>query len=156
MFLATLFALLALGDSGRQVEPDFLTRVERTELLVNGKPSPRVEKDAGGAIVLLRLDGMRLSHDDYSRIATISTLRGLSLRGTNVADEDLHSLHKLTQLTGLVLTNTDVSNAAVDELLLISGLRSICLGNVRITPEAIRYFKLQRPKLSLGYSQRQP
>lgn len=156
MFLATTWAVVALATSGGDVSPDFLTRVERTELRVNGKPINRVEKDDQGNIIHLWLDGMRLTSEDVRAIATIASLQRLSLRRTNVADGDLEHLQNLKSLKSLVLTGTEISDDAIPSVARIPSLRSLCLGDVRISPEAISELKKQRPGLSLGYSQRKP
>jgi hypothetical protein len=156
MFLATTWAVVALATSGADVEPDFLTRVERTPLHYNGKPFHRIEKDEAGNVVLLRLDEMRLTSEDFRAIAAIGSLRSLSLRRTNVADRDLEHLTKLRSLKSLILTATEISDEAVPSLAKLPSLRSLCLGNVCISPEAIGELKKQRPSLALGYYQRKP
>jgi hypothetical protein len=154
MFLATTLAVLTLATPGADVAPDFLTRVERSELLVNDKAVDRVEKDEQGNIIRLRLDGMRLTSDDFRAIATIDSLQALSLRRTNVSDDDLAPLENLKSLRSLILTSTEVSDHAVPAIAKIPSLRSLCLGDVRISAEAVAELKEQRPRLLLGYSQR--
>jgi hypothetical protein len=148
-----LTTLLNDGDAG------FISRVENTAWLDSeGKPIPRVVRDANGDVEKLRLSGMRLSADDFASIGRLRALRFLDLYRTNVTDADLRQLRQLPRLEGLNLTSTEVTDGAVDEIIQFESLRSLCLGNVAITPEAVarlkEHFRTRKRQLSLGYSQR--
>jgi len=145
--------LLAASPQQRDELANFIGGIERTPLLINGRPHERVQRDAG-EVVSLSLDGMRLAADDFRLIGSLPSLRRLSLLRSNVTDKDLAQLRGLTKLEGIVLTNTEVSDKAIDELARLPALRSCCLGNVRITPAGIEKLKTHFPKLSLGYSER--
>lgn len=153
MSLAFTLLLLTANPPGGDELANFVAGLERSPIIVNGKPDPRVAKEEGN-IVWLRLDGMQLSPDDFRLLGKIPTLRRLSLYRTNVTDKDLAQLRGLTKLEGLVLTNTEVTDQAIDELNRLPALRSCCLGNVLITPAGINKLKEQFPRLSLGYYQR--
>lgn len=152
--LAFLVLLALVTDA----QTDLLTRVERTVLLVSGKPAQRIEKDAAGNIVRLRLDGMVLSSDEFDSLARLTTLRHLALNRTNVTAADLRKLRTLTQLEGMQLNSTELGDNAMSELIGFPVLRTVCLGRVAIRPEAIARlkaeFKSADRRLSLGYSER--
>lgn len=157
--LATLnLVFLVLLALVADAHTDLLTRVERTELLVSGKPAQRIEKDAAGNIVRLRLDGMVFSADEFAALARLTTLRHLALNRTNVTAADLRKLHTLTRLEGMQLNSTELGDNATSELIKFPALRSACLGSVAISPDAIARlkaeFKSADRRLSLGYSER--
>jgi len=156
---APLIALALLSVAG-DTEVGLIARVERTELLAGNKPVQRIEKDAEGNVIRLRLDGMQLTADEFVALGRVTTLRHLALNKTNVTAADLRQLRGLKQLQGLQLNSTALADDAVGELIRIPALRSVCLGSVAITPEAIsrlkEEFESADRKLSLGYSQRKP
>jgi hypothetical protein len=159
MITAISLTAVALTTLFNNMDPDFISRVESTPWLDgDGKPIPRVVRDAGGDVEELRLSGMRLSADDFAAIGRLRTLRILNLYRTNVANADLRQLRKLSHLEGINLTSTEVTDAAVDELMKLEALRSLCLGDVAVTPEAVarlkEHFRSRGRRLSLGYSQR--
>jgi hypothetical protein len=156
MPLTITLAVFAFATIGNEVDGDLLTLIERTPLVVNGQPAARVEKDEEGNIIRLRLDGMRLTQDDFRAVGKITSLRWLSLRGTNVAGDDLDHLQNLHRLENVVLTATGVTDEAVAGIAAITSLRSVCLGNVPMTPEAVHRLKKLRPRLAIGYYQRRP
>ena len=139
-------------------EVSFLARIEREDLIFNGKPVSRIDRDPDGNVVRLQLDGLRLSADDFKSLSRVKTLRVLSLRRTNVTDADLRQLQSLPKLEYLVLTSTEVSDLAIDEIVKMPAVRTICLGDVNISPEAVAklkdHFQAKDRRLSLGYSQR--
>ncbi len=151
---AVLVCLALVGDA----LADLLARVERTELLVSGKPAARIEKDTDGNIVRLRLDGMTLSAEEFAALAHVTTVRHLSLNGTNVTAADLRTLHTLTRLEGLRLNSTQLADDAAAELIKFPALRSVCLFSVAIRPEAIAQlkadFETADRRFSLGYAER--
>jgi hypothetical protein len=153
MTIAVAFILLTANPPSARELANFIAGIEGTPYLVNGKPIARVEKEAG-EVVWLRLDGMQLAPDDFRLLASLPTLRRLSLARTNVTDKDLAHLRSLTRLEGIVLNQTEVTDRAIDELVHVESLRSACLGQVRITPAAVGRLKEQFPKLSLGYCPR--
>jgi len=159
MSLVTQLAIVSLLALG-QADADFLARVERTELLANQKPFPRIEKDPEGNVLRLRLDGMTLSADEFAALGRLKTLRGLTLNKTNVTTADLRRLQPLERLEGMQLNSTELGDDAMSELVKFPALRWVCLGNVAITPEAIARlkddFQSADRRLSLGYSQRRP
>jgi hypothetical protein len=152
----TAILLAALIQEGA---PDFISRVENTELLDStGKSIPRIQRDAAGNVEYLRLNGMQLSAADFAAIGRIKTLRSLVLYRTKVTNENLRQLRALPHLEALNLTSTEITDAAVDEILKLESLRSLCLGNVAVTPEAVarlkEHFRAHERRLSLGYTQR--
>ncbi len=151
--------LLLLAPSAAADEAEtFLARVEREVLLVRGKVASRIEKDAEGNVIRLRLDGMQLTSDDFVSLGRLKTLQRLDLRETNTTDEDLRHLLPLKNLNVLVLTSTEVTDDATLTLEQFEGLRTLCMGDVDISPAAIaamrENFELFGRRLSLGYSQR--
>jgi hypothetical protein len=152
--LAFMLLLALVSDA----QTDLLTRVERTELLVSGQPAQRIERDAAGNIVRLRLDGMTLSAEEFTALSRLTTLRHLSLNRTNVTAALLRKLHTLTRLEGLQLNSTELGDDATAELVKFPALRSVCLGSVPVRPEAIARLKADFEsadrRLSLGYSER--
>jgi hypothetical protein len=152
--LLVLLALASEADSG------LIARVERTELLVSGKPYRRIEKDAEGNIIRLQLDGMQLTAEEFAALGKVTTLRYLALNKTNVTKADLRHLQNLKQLQGLQLNSTELADDALGELIKVPALRSVCLGSVAISPEAItrlkNEFEVADRKLGVGYSQRKP
>lgn len=147
------FLLLTANPPAADELANFVAGLERSPLVIGGKPVARVEKEEG-RVVRLQLDRMQLTADDFRLIGSIATLRRLSLIGTNVADKDLIHLRGLTGLEGVNLTNTEVTDKAIEELCRLPALRSCCLGNVLITPAAVGKLKAQFPELSLGYYRR--
>jgi hypothetical protein len=159
MFISVQLAMVGLLALG-QADADLLARVERTELLANSKPFPRIEKDPEGNIVRLRLDGMTLSADEFAAVGRMATLRSVTLNKTNVTAADLRRFVGLARLEGMQLNSTELGDDAVSELDKFPALRWVCLGNVAIGPAAIDRlkddFKSADRRLGLGYSQRKP
>jgi hypothetical protein len=159
MIIAIGLTAIALIGWNNDVEADFISRVENTELLDSaGHSIPRVQRNADGNVDKLHLNGMQLSAEDFAAIGRLKTLRFLTLYRTNVTNADLRLLCELP-LEGLNLTSTEVSDAAIDEILKLESLRSLCLGNVAITRDAVDrlkedFFRAHEKRLSLGYSQR--
>ena len=148
-----LFVFVADADA------DFLSRVENAKLATSdGKPFPRVERDAEGKVVKLTLSRMQLSAENFAAIGRIKTLRFLVLNSTNVTNADLRKLCELPALEGINLTSTDVTDEAIDSLVKVDSLKSLCLGDVAITPQAVarlkEHFRKQDKRLALGYGQR--
>ncbi len=154
MALTLSLLLLAINPPSRDELASFVAGIERTPLIINGKPHPRVEKEAGH-VVRLQLDRMQLAQGDFRLVRQLKTLRRLSLLRTNTTDKDLAQLRELAGLEVIVLTNTEVTDDGVATLVELPALRTACLGNVRITPAGVARLKERFPKLSLGYSQRQ-
>lgn len=152
---AICLAIVTLAAIPTDNTATFIARVENTELRIAGGTAERLKKDANGDVIRLRLDGMQLSAEDFRAIGEIESLQSLSLRHTNVADADLRCLRRLKNLRGLVLSSTGLSDAAIDEVIRLDGLRSTCLGDVLITPAAVDRLKAAKPKLAIGYSQRE-
>src|SRR3954469_3118515 len=117
MMMTLGLAAIALTALLSDLEADFIARVESTQLLVNHRPLQRIEKNAEGNVVRLRLDGMCLSADDFGGLARLTTLRSLSLQGTNVTSADLRHLQGLPQLEALNLSATGISDDAVGEIM---------------------------------------
>jgi hypothetical protein len=159
MLTAFGMTALVLTTLMNDADAEFIARVENTAWLDgDGKPIPRVVRDADGGVERLELAGMRISADDFAAIGRLRTLRFLNLYRTNVTNADLRQLAKLPHLEGINLTSTEVTDAAVDELTKLESLRSVCLGNVAVTPEAVarlkERFRARGRRLSLGYFQR--
>lgn len=156
MLHAVMLALALLQTADGQ--DDLLAKVERTELLINGKPAARIEKDEAGNVVRMQLDGMTLSAAEFAALARLTTIRHLSLCRTNVTAGDLRTLHTLARLEGLRLNSTELGDDAAGELVGFPALRSVCLGSVAIGPQAIERLKADfqsaNRRLGLGYSQR--
>lgn len=156
MYTITLssLVLLTLGDPGA----DLIARAQSSEQLSSDLRVPRVVKDDEGSIVGLRLDGMRLSEDEFKALGRMTTLRSIGLNKTNIVDADLKHLQGLTKLQSLALNSTELSDAAVEDLANLPALKTLCLGSVRISPAAIErlkdLFRAQDRRLSLGYSSR--
>jgi hypothetical protein len=130
---------IAIAVSINGADADFIAHVENTQLLDgDGKPLPRVLRDAEGNVQRLRLSGMQLSEGEFAAIGRIKTLRFLDLYRTNVTDANLRQLRELSRVEGLNLTATEVTDAAVDELMKFESLRTLCLGNVAVTPRRSR------------------
>lgn len=124
------------------VDADFLSRVENTKWLDSqGKPIPRIGRDADGNVEKLQLDGIQLTPEDFAAIGRLRALRFLGLQRTNVTDADVRKLRELPHLQGLSLTNTEITDASIDEIMKFESLRSLCLGNVAVTPEAVARLK---------------
>jgi hypothetical protein len=152
---ALLLAVPGEGDPRARL----IARAQSSELLEDPLKMPRVVRDDDGHVTSLRLDGMRLSEDEFKALGKMTALRTLALNGTNITDADLAHLQSLVNLQGLMLNRTEVTDAAVDEFVKLPALRTLCLGSVRITPEAIErlqeQFAAQKRRLSLGYSPRE-
>ena len=153
MAVAFSLLLLSINPPSRDEVVNFIAGIEKSPLLVNGKPTARVGREAG-EVVWLHLDGMTLAREDFRLLGQIPTLRSLRLIGTNVTDKDLAHLRGVPNLGLIVLTNTEVTDQAIDELIRLPALRTCCMGNVQVTPAGIDRLKERFPKLSLGYSQR--
>jgi Leucine-rich repeat (LRR) protein len=159
MIIAIGLTAIALIGWNNDVDADFISRVENTDLLDSeGHSIPRVERNADENVERLELSGMQLSAEDFASIGRLKTLRFLDLYRTNVTNADLRQFRELTHLEGLNLTSTEVSDAAIDEILKLESLRSLCLGNVAISREAVdrlkEHFRAHERRLSLGYSLR--
>jgi hypothetical protein len=154
MTLSVCLSAVALTALFSDADARLLARAEGTPLVFNRRPTPRVERDAAGAVVRLRLDGLHLSAKEFLAIGRLTHLRSLSLCRTNATDADLRLLRTLTHLESLNLTSTGISDAAVEDIQAFESLRSLCLGEVAMTPEAVARLKERFPRLRLGYSQR--
>jgi hypothetical protein len=159
MITAIGLTAIVLTTLINDADAEFISRVENAAYLdSNGKPMPRIVRDAQGDVEKLRLSGVQLSADDFAAIGRLRALRSLDLYRSNVTNADLRQLRKLPHLEGLNLTSTEVTDAAVDEIMKLESLRSLCLGDVAVTPEAVarlkEHFRTRDRRLSLGYSQR--
>jgi hypothetical protein len=133
----------------------FLDRVELAPW-PNAHKSPleRIKWDEEGRLVMLRLDGMRLSAADIDLVSRLSDLEHLSLRSTTITDADLSKLARLGKLKGIALDETAIGDEGVIGLAEFPALRTVCLRKVKAGPEAVRVLKAKRPKLGIGYVQR--
>lgn len=149
-------ALLVLAALAADEKNELVARAERTEFLINSRPTSRVEKDAEGNVLRLRLDGMALSADEFAALARLTALKHLTLNRTNVTAADLRKLHTLVRLETLQLNVTELGDDATGELIGFPVLRSVCLGNVAVSPEAIERMKAQfqaaERRFAVGYS----
>jgi hypothetical protein len=141
------------SDSRREVK-DFLARADQQPLVYDNAVVSRIERNADGAIIRLRMDEFQFVEADWLAIKQIDTLQSIQLRKSNVRNDDLVHLKALPNLRGMVLNSTNVTDDAIGHIAAIPDLRSVCLGDVLITPEGLANLKLMRPKLGIGYSSR--
>jgi hypothetical protein len=149
-------ALLVLAALAADEKNELVARAEQTEFLIASKPTSRVEKDAEGNLIRLRLDGMALSAEEFAALARLTAVKHLTLNRTNVTAADLRKLHTLVRLETLQLNVTELGDDATGELIGFPALRSVCLGNVAMSPEAIERMKAQFQaadrRFAVGYS----
>src|SRR5438445_5873525 len=108
MFTIAALAPVALSGLLGAADAAFLVRVENAPLMTaSGTPVPRVERDAGGSVVKLHLNNMRLTADEFAAVGRIKSLRTLNLYRTNATDADVGRIRALPRLEGLNLTSTD-------------------------------------------------
>ena len=132
----------------------FLVRVEATAWPTETKKAPaRIERDADGRIVGLRLDGVQLRSGDIDQIGRLTHLDRLSLNRTAINDHDLVKLATLRNLRALTLNQTSIGDSGIEALVEFPKLRTLCLGGVKASPEAVSALKAKRKGLQLGYSQ---
>jgi hypothetical protein len=135
--------------------PQLLVRALTTKWpTATARPPDRIERNEAGQIVTLRLEGVKLVADDIEQIRSFRQLARLGLSYTNVSDSDLDSLAALPQLEGITLNYTEIGDDGVAALARFPKLKAACLARVRASPAAVRALKDERPKLSIGYSQR--
>jgi hypothetical protein len=152
-FMLCLSLTEATLDARDPVEA-FLDRVELADWPTAIKSPPeRITWDDEGRLVMLRLDGMRLSQGDIDLVSRLGTLERLSLRSTSITDADLSKLTKLSKLKGLVLDETAIGDDGVISLSEFPALRSVCLRKIKAGPEAVGVLKAKRPRLQIGYMQ---
>jgi hypothetical protein len=159
LHISCAIAAVLVGASASQA--GIVQRAEATQLrLSSGKTVPRVVRDKDGHVTVLKLNGMRLSQDDFLELGQLKRLRALVLVQTNIADDDLSHLKQCPRLDHLNLSSTEVTDHAIDTILELKSLTSVCLGNVRITPQALDKLKERNREraggnqLRWGYSQR--
>jgi hypothetical protein len=148
--------MLALAALTADETSELVARAERTEFLVSKKAVPRVERDADGNVICLRLDGMALSAEEFAALGRLTALRHLTLNRTNVTSADLRKLHTLSRLEGLQLNSTELGDDAARELIGFPALRSVCLARVAMRSDAIERlkadFEAADRRLAVGYS----
>jgi hypothetical protein len=132
----------------------FLVRVEATTWPTETKKAPaRIERDAAGRIIGLRLDGVQLRSGDIDQIGRLTHLDRLSLNRTAINDHDLVQLATLRNLRALTLNQTSIGDPGIEALVEFPKLRTLCLGGVKASPEAVKALKAKRKGLQLGYVQ---
>ena len=129
---------------------DFLQRVETapwpSSLAENHRP--RVEHNADGDIVILRLDGMQVQpKDSFDALSRLTRLSDLTLNYTNISDEQLKRVAELHELKSITLNHTAVGDQGLKALAGMEKLSVLCLGGVKATPEGVRALKKAKPKL---------
>ncbi len=161
--LPALLALLVLGadpaesadaEAKKQVQA-FLTRLDAQPLVISDQVYERIERNAAGEIIRLRLDEAKLTADDWRALEKIESLQSVTLRKSNVTDADIAHLVRLPNLKGLVISSTELTDDAIGSIGAISSLKSICMFDVLITHEGKENLKLMLPKLQMGYRHRE-
>jgi hypothetical protein len=114
-------------------------------------PPPRIERDGDGHVIVLRLDGMRLSPNDLDALVELVHLKELDLSYTNIKDDQIAKLAALRSLKFLRLNHTAIGDDGVGALSQLPSLSVLCLGGIRASQEAVKELKRAKPKLSLGY-----
>ncbi len=153
----TILDSAALGETGAAAMSTFLARVDATPWPANAagnvpaNPPPRIERDADGNVIRLRLDGMQLSKADLDALVLFDHVKELSLSDTNIKDDQIPKLAALRKLQWLRLNRTEIGDEGTRALARLPKLSSLCLGGVRASREAVNDLKKARPKLSLGY-----
>jgi hypothetical protein len=147
----------AVGEASAAAMSTFLARVEETPWPATGagkiptNPPPRIERDADGIVIRLRLDGMQLSKADLEALVLFDHVKELSLSDTNIKDDQISKLASLHELQWLRLNHTEIGDGGVRALSHVPQLSSLCLGGVRASREAVNDLKKARPKVMLGY-----
>src|SRR5271169_1391137 len=85
----------AVGEASAAAMSTFLARVDATPWPASAagnvptNPPPRIERDADGNVIRLRLDGMQLSKADLEALVLFDHLKELSLSDTNIKDDQI-------------------------------------------------------------------
>lgn len=152
--MASILLLLCLCQADAPAADALIAKLEQSELVINGRPIPRVARHADGSVARVELRDLQLTHDEWKTLAALPRLEQLRANSSNIADEDVAAFSASKTLKSVNLSGTEVSDQVVNSLGQMPVLDYLCLGSVRITPPAVARLKSLHPKLKLGYYER--
>jgi hypothetical protein len=112
-----------------------------------------VKVNRNGAPIAVDLSDVSLTEEQLSQVATLSTLRRLTLPKTKLTDEGLQKLTPLTNLTGLGMWQTRITSDGLRHVGRFTNLSYLSVeGNRRITDDGLKHLSKLRKLSWIGLS----
>ena len=112
-----------------------------------------VKVNRSGAPIAVDLSDVSLTEEQLSQIATLSTLRRLTLPKTKLTDEGLQKLTPITNLTGLGMWQTRITSDGLRHVGRFTNLSYLSVeGNRRITDDGLKHLSKLRKLSWIGLS----
>lgn len=95
----------------------------------------------------LMLMRTKVGDDGLAHLKKMKMLHMLNLTGTKVTGAGMRHLKELPNLQQIILTDTDVDDASLEHLKGLKNLEHLWMMNSKVTPEGVKKFKQQMPRL---------